>query len=469
MTISNEIDNIKNNITNAYTVCNNKGVSLPQNKNCVNLAPCINNIVVGSLNDLKSILKQAWGWAGEGLGKAYFVHYKEDSKTHELVGFGNFKTLVKNFSTNYSGGFTSYILDGDFYYRNTSTNNYIKCSCNITDWIAYSSIGLSGLAIRQDGSLYHYTLSSDGTATLVLIDDTGIWTKLATYYSYIGTYGIRDGQLCLINVNQKTYTVIDDTGIWTDICGLSYGVNGFGIKDGQAYVVKISDGSSVLLGNETGFTAVSGSDSGLGICNGALYYLSGTSKRLNLLDDTQTWIKIAGFDMAITSTGKLYRAFSSSITQIGTDTGWTDICGQSSGSSIGLNNGNVYYNLTTTSNLKQITFEGDITQIDGHISTMAEVDRTCAVMVSNNPTNKYILTCAYPDSDSVIYFDENLTSGFKYPINSVDSNFEYIETTLKINGNYIKYFRNSTLDTNFLQTPEQNTRIENLINKLEGN
>lgn len=44
MTIADEIQRIKTNIENAYTVCNNKGATIPQEQNSDNLADCINSI-----------------------------------------------------------------------------------------------------------------------------------------------------------------------------------------------------------------------------------------------------------------------------------------------------------------------------------------------------------------------------------------------------------------------------------------
>ncbi len=471
MSIASEIQRIKNNIANAYSICNDKGATIPQNQNSSNLANCINSISVGSGGsnvDLKPLIKKAWGWTSQNTGKTYFVSRRTDG-TFQLMGAGNFKTLVKNFSTNYMSGYYLYILDGQFYYRNTSTNVFTKCECDITDWIGYTTVGINSLAIRADGSLYYITVNtSTFKVTATLIDNTGVWTKLASFYTSPGTYGIRNGQLCVINPSQKTYTVKDSSGTWTDVCCLSYGVSGYGIKDGKIYYIAISTGETTQLSDEVGFTAVSGDSYGLAICNGALYSLSGT-RAAKLLDNTQTWVKLGGSQNAITSTGKLYyTSYGSSIQQIGTDTGWTDVCGQSSGVAIALNNGNVYRNLSNN-NLIQITFDGDITQIDGVISSMTDAYRTCAVFVSNSPRNKNIYTTAYPDSNSMIYFDANLTVGLIYPINSVDSNFAFIETFPKIDGNFPKYYRNSSIDTTFTQTPNENVRTENLINILEGN
>ena len=475
MTIASEIQRIKNNIASAYTACTNKGANIPSTQNSANLASCINSISVGSSSgggsnvDLNPLIKKAWGWTSQNTGKTYFVSRRSDG-TFQLMGAGNFKTLVKNFSTNYMSGYNFYILDGEFYYRNTSTNAFTKCQCDIHDWIGYTTTGYNCLAIRADGSLYYVTVNtSTFIATASLVDNTGVWTKLASFYTSPGTYGIRNGQLCVVNPNQKTYTVKDSTGTWTDVCCLSYGVSGYGIKDGKVYYIAISTGETTLLSDQVGFTAVSGDSYGLAICNGALYSISG-SRQARLIDNTQTWVKLGGSQNAITSTGKLYySSYGSSIQQVGTDTTWTDVCGQSSGVAIGLNNGNVYRSLSSTSALKQMTFDGDITQIDGVISSMEDAYRTCAVFVSNNPRNKNIYTVAYPDIESKIYFDANLTVGLIYPINSVDSNLAYIETLPKIDGSFPKYYRNSNIDTNFTQTPHENLRTETLINILEGN
>ena len=466
MTIASEIQRINNNIANAYTACNRKGATIPQNANSSNLASCINSISGGggSNTDLRPYVKKAWGWTHRDQGKCYFINHNTDGSFNLMSA--KFKKLVQNRATNYSGGFYVYILDGDFYLRDKQNNTYKKYECEINDWISYSSTNEDGFAIRPDGSLYRFSLSRNSNTTVpILVDDTGVWSNLSTYY-YSGTYGIRNGALCKAFTN-NTYTTIDDTGTWTDVCGLYSGIGGFAIKDGQVYYITPSDNSLTLLTSDVGFTVVSGSSYGLGICNGALYYLSRTQARL--LDNTQTWVKIAGEDMALTSEGKLYKASSYSVTQIGTDTTWTDICGQSATGGIGLNNGNVYYNLSSTNNLKQLTFSGDFTQIDGQVSTMSEFYRTCAVVTSENPNSKTLYTVAYPKQGNIMYFDKNLNFNFPVKVDSVDSNFSYIEVMPAIDGEKHKYYRDTNADGNFTLTPSENSRVEELLDILEGN
>ena len=103
MTIASEIQRIKNNIANAYDVCTSKGANIPSDKNSSNLANCINSITVGSGGgsnvDLKPLIKKAIGWTNQNEGKCYFVRWNTDG-TYNLMS-ANFKTLVKNFATNY--------------------------------------------------------------------------------------------------------------------------------------------------------------------------------------------------------------------------------------------------------------------------------------------------------------------------------------------------------------------------------
>lgn len=58
MTISSEIQRIKTNIENAYTVCNNKGATIPQEQNSNNLANCINSITGDGEGLLESIISE---------------------------------------------------------------------------------------------------------------------------------------------------------------------------------------------------------------------------------------------------------------------------------------------------------------------------------------------------------------------------------------------------------------------------
>ena len=85
--------------------------------------------------DLKPLIKKAIGWTNQNEGKCYFVRWNNDG-TYNLMS-ANFKTLVKNFATNYMGSYTSYILDGCFYIRQTSSDNYVKCNCDITRRAGY--------------------------------------------------------------------------------------------------------------------------------------------------------------------------------------------------------------------------------------------------------------------------------------------------------------------------------------------
>ena len=60
MSIASEIQRIKNNIANAYSICNDKGATIPKNQNSSNLANCISSISVGSGGsniDLKPLIK----------------------------------------------------------------------------------------------------------------------------------------------------------------------------------------------------------------------------------------------------------------------------------------------------------------------------------------------------------------------------------------------------------------------------
>ena len=212
---------------------------------------------------------------------------------------------------------------------------------------------------------------------------------------------------------------------------------------------------------------VSGSSYGLGICDGALYYLS-RQNNAKLLDNTQTWVKVAGSDMALTADGKLYYASSYSITQVGTDTTWTDICGQSANGGLGLNNGNVYYDLSSTKNLKQLTFSGDFTQIDGQYSTMSELMRTCAVMVSENATSNTIYTVAYPVEGYVMYLDKNLNTSIPIKVDSVANDNSYVEVMPSIDNEMQKFYKDTSKDGVFTTTPSEHQRTEELLDILEG-
>ena len=271
----------------------------------------------------------------------------------------------------------SYIcLDNQLYYITSTTTNNVK-TFNLTPMGNNTcTCYTNNLAIIDNN---FYTIS-DGSMTL---RDSGGWTKISLIYSSNGYYGFGIKNDNLYYISNSYVITLKDSGVWSDVIGYTNSSiqYGFGIREGKLYAMNSS--GITKISDETGWSMISGFDGsgsstsyfGLAIKNGALYSIKGNGT-ITLINDTETWIKIRGYSSnnnhygaALTQSGKLYRVTAyNQITQIGTDSSWTDISGSfySYGSYYiltAIKNGDVYIFSTSNYTPTKITNFGNITKV----------------------------------------------------------------------------------------------------------
>jgi len=211
-----------------------------------------------------------------------------------------------------------------------------------------------------NGKLYYQT---NDTFPGTLVDNSGKWTCVAgSSYTSGFSLGINNGLLYFLN-KTNTPVKIGDYNDWDSISESYATTNtnlyGYAIRNGELY--SVNNGSATRVGTESGWSIVSGSSyvnssDGMysyGICNGQLYSLYGNTA--NKIHTDNKWTIVRGpsaFNSASLTAlgicnGKLYemRGSGPTITQIGTDNGWTNISGrqrQYNMPALGIRNGQLY-------------------------------------------------------------------------------------------------------------------------------
>ena len=257
--------------------------------------------------------------------------------------------------------------------------------------------------------------------------------------------------------------------MWSEISGTtstpSYYM--YGIKDGKLYSVSYT-GVLTQISSDTTWTQItagSNQTTGGGINNDALYYIN--SSGVKLINDTESWVKCCSCGtviLALTSTGKLYLtggSFSSpTLTQIGTDTTWTDISGYAS-YALGVNNGNVYTNL---GNPVQITTSGGISKVYGSLYSNASYDSAYFWTGSVTEDVHTVYTVPSPQTGFHTYANENLE-----PVSTI--------TAVNMNNNTITdglytYTRDSAADKIFTavspDSKNQLVSMADILNAIKG-
>lgn len=418
-----------------------------------------------SLSNVYNRLNRAYAWTYRhvnGSGNVYNIYYYNGNVKVSNAFQGTNVIGPTGCDKGNSGVSNHIIVDGKLYYKSQSNDvvNMVQIGTDTT-WTnvggGYNTFTTS-LAINN-GDLYVVTSNS---ATL---KNSGGWQKISGCYTSLG---IKNDSLYLITNSANTITEIDSSGIWTDINGnlnsSSYYM--IGIKDGKLYKITIS-GVVTEISSDTNWSSVKvGSNSNIAyaINNGDLYVSNGTN--VKLINNTEIWKKITG-GLGITETGKLYKFnmnyTSPTITQIGTDTTWTDVSGSDS-SSIGINNGNAYYNLTLTTGPIQLTTSGGITNVYG-VNYMS-LNYPSASFWTGSVTEDVhtVYTIPSPQTGYHTYADENL---------SVVSTI----TAVNMNNNTITdglytYTRDSAADKIFTavspDSKNQLVSMADLLNAIKG-
>ena len=418
-----------------------------------------------SLSNVYNRLNRAYAWTYRhvnGSGNVYNIYYYNGNVKVSNAFQGTNVIGPTGCDKGNSGVSNHIIVDGKLYYKSQSNDvvNMVQIGTDTT-WTnvggGYNTFTTS-LAINN-GDLYVVTSNS---ATL---KNSGGWQKISGCYTSLG---IKNDSLYLITNSANTITEIDSSGIWTDINGnlnsSSYYM--IGIKDGKLYKITIS-GVVTEISSDTNWSSVKvGSNSNIAyaINNGDLYVSNGTN--VKLINNTEIWKKITG-GLGITETGKLYKFnmnyTSPTITQIGTDTTWTDVSGSDS-SSIGINNGNVYYNLTLTTGPIQLTTSGGITNVYG-VNYMS-LNYPSASFWTGSVTEDVhtVYTISSPQTGYHTYADENLE-----PVSTI--------TAVNMNNNTITdglytYTRDSAADKIFTavspDSKNQLVSMADLLNAIKG-
>ena len=418
-----------------------------------------------SLSNVYNRLNRAYAWTYRhvnGSGNVYNIYYYNGNVKVSNAFQGTNVIGPTGCDKGNSGVSNHIIVDGKLYYKSQSNDvvNMVQIGTDTT-WTnvggGYNTFTTS-LAINN-GDLYVVTSNS---ATL---KNSGGWQKISGCYTSLG---IKNDSLYLITNSANTITEIDSSGIWTDINGnlnsSSYYM--IGIKDGKLYKITIS-GVVTEISSDTNWSSVKvGSNSNIAyaINNGDLYVSNGTN--VKLINNTEIWKKITG-GLGITETGKLYKFnmnyASPTITQIGTDTTWTDVSGSDS-SSIGINNGNVYYNLTLTTGPIQLTTSGGITNVYG-VNYMS-LNYPSASFWTGSVTEDVhtVYTISSPQTGYHTYADENLE-----PVSTI--------TAVNMNNNTITdglytYTRDSAADKIFTavspDSKNQLVSMADLLNAIKG-
>lgn len=422
-----------------------------------------------SLSNVYNRLNRAYAWTYRkvnGAGNVYNIYYNGTYKSSDAFGA---KDVIMSYSSVTECNYM--ICDGKLYYVTVSGSTITRTQIGTdTTWsfISGSNTYNSTLAINN-GDLYVIS----GTSTN--LKDTGGWQKVSfymsnTYYKYLG---IKNDNLYIIGDNGNTITLVDSSGIWTEVSGWSKAATRYmyGIKDGKLYSISYS-GVVTEISSDNTWTMISSdgdSDYCMGINNGALYISDSTTTVL--INNTETWIKCTGgtsgyyVTYALTSTGKLYEMTGTlstqTLTQIGTDTTWSDISGRDN-YSLGINNGNVYYNLNSTPT--QLTTSGGITKVYGFPYT--NTNYICSAYWTGSVTEDVhtIYTVPSPQTGFHTYADENLE-----PVSSI--------TAVNMNNNTITdglytYTRDSAADKIFSRvSPDSKNQlisVADLLNAIKG-
>lgn len=435
-----------------------------------------------SISNVYNRLNRAYAWTSRtvnGAGNVYNVGcYNGSFFVSDAFPATN---VVEPTGVNNGDSFLPYhmICDGKLYYITSSGTTFTRTQIGTdTTWTAIATgiWGSNDIAINN-GDLYVVN------GTNLTLNNSGGWQKIScapTWSSGYKSLGIKNDSLYLLSGNLNVQ-LLDSSGVWTYIEGCldSNRTSGymFAIKDGKLYSISYY-GVITELSSDTSWDSIYGTDTdtnyqqygALGINNGALYSLRGNN--INLIDDTEIWIKCtggfySGVSFAITRTGKLYKIQKNSsgtitLTQMGTDTTWTDISGYSS-NTFGINNGNVYYNLGSTPT--QLTTIGGITKIFGNrYNTETNYQRIFYWTGSVTEDVHTVYTIPSPQTGFHTYDDENLT-----PVSTI--------TAVNMNNNTVTdglytYARDSAADKIFTSvSPDSKNQLvsmADILNAIKG-
>ena len=437
-----------------------------------------------SMSNVYNRLNRAYAWTYRhvnGAGNVYNIGYNNGSlfvsnafSATDVIGYTN---------TDYNGFTNFMICDGKLYFISLSGTTFTRTQVGIdTTW---TEIGASGsndynqcLAINN-GDLYYVNYESP-----TLRDSSG-WQHISGFgYGSVKCFGIKNNSLYALSSKGSTITNIDSSGVWSYVVGETSNADTyvFGVRDGYLYSISYNN-VITKISNDTGWSNISGPDGiqgnniygSIGINNGALYWIK--SNGVYLVDNTETWIKTCSYSsgygcIALTSTGKLYHITRNSsgvttLTQIGTDTTWSDITGTYNtiyGKVLGIKNGNVYFNIASE-NPTQLTTSGGIQKVFGF---------TCNNY--NNYTTSYFWTGSVTEDVHTVYTVPSPQTGFH---TYADENLDPVSTITAVNMNnntitdgLYTYTRDSAADKVFtavsIDSNNQLVSMADILNAIKG-
>lgn len=197
MSIASEIARIKDNISNAYSVCEDKGAIIPLDKNSTNLADCISSIGSGKLNI------ELLGHATEvknSMGSNYFVNNgitQDSPRLNVYLSFndGTFTVLRDCYM----------IIHAQNYYQGTNVNN------NNSVCFKWTENG-----VEDSQSLMSYGDANRGKYAEIVKPFK--FKKNDTFYLWrYGSNGSSTGSIKIWLLDQSAYNTLNGMGIFNRI------------------------------------------------------------------------------------------------------------------------------------------------------------------------------------------------------------------------------------------------------------
>lgn len=231
MSIVSEIDRIKTNIANAYTVCKEKGATMPSVLNSANLSNCISSVTGGGTGSIDS------GYVTDGL----LIHLS--GLTHIDLSYwidtvrGNYATL--NRTPTYDSENKCYVFNGS------------------TQYGQFDLVGATG-----DFTLEVYGERVSGATRF----DVGCGKNFGTYAGY-GLCNNSGYSYCWVNTNNQSYTIptearptlIDDRKFYSRLSRETAQMY-YDLKDIERKVAETFTGNSSDVGVTTFYFATNGTD-----------------------------------------------------------------------------------------------------------------------------------------------------------------------------------------------------------------
>ena len=250
-----------------------------------------------------------------------------------MTSLGTVTDLSKTFASDEFIYSNVFVCEGNLY----NNGSVVRSNGTITSVTGRSTSSSYYGYFVESGKLFRYNSSM----SINQIGSATDWIKVCGYAnssSYRAFAEASDGLYMLWGTDSRS-RISTLTG-WTKITG--YGASGnanyysYGIKDGKLYYLYANGNGAVQQGTDTTWTDITGSYEngswyGYGINDGKLYALSGTPTQIG--SDT-TWTKVSGTSSSSgtaralgLNNGKLYTIYGTTVTQVGSSADWQNCSG----------------------------------------------------------------------------------------------------------------------------------------------